>query len=82
MQSASLPPAQDGAKVTDFDGAAERDAVRDPMGVRESDRSGEMEGTCPGDEGHDLLGYALCSTPIAEYHVEKENPAAAKGQNL
>ena len=59
MQSASLPPAQEGAKVTDFDGAAERDAGRDSMGVGEGDRSSEMEGSCPGDEGHDLLNYVI-----------------------
>ena len=46
-----------GAKGAGLDDAAERDAVGAPEGVGEGERSGNMKGTRPGDDGRELLGY-------------------------
>ena len=66
-----------GANGADLDDTAERDAVCAPVGVGEGERSGSMKGTCPGDDGHVLLGYGRSASAQAAAAPFASSPASA-----
>ena len=69
-----------GAKGAGLDDTAERDAVSAPEGVGEGERSGNMKGTRPGDDGRELLGYGRSvSAQTAAAHFASTYPSATVG---